>query len=172
MKIHVLLSIWLTKSISDTLVWYILLIDMKTIAQCFHTFRCNYLLTIVLSEKLSHEPVCHFKYFPIVLDTKCAVWINRKGICNGHVLVHCWELPIKAQDFYQISYSLLVFIWILTAVSLGVGMVVPGEVWILCWLENVGYFQSEQQDKTLAYWFTLGNKSQLLNTWDSGSYWF
>lgn len=45
MKIHVLLSIWLTKSISDTLVWYILLIDMKTMAQCFHTFRCNYLLT-------------------------------------------------------------------------------------------------------------------------------
>lgn len=111
--------------------------------------------SLVLSEKLSHEPLCHFKYFPIVLDTKCAIRINRKGICNGHVLVHCWKLPIKAQGFYQISYSLLVFIWILTAVSLGVDMVVPGEVWVLCWLENVGYFQSEQQDKTLAYWFTL-----------------
>lgn len=43
----------ITKSISDTLVWYILLIDMKTMAQCFHTFRCNYLLTSSVRKTLT-----------------------------------------------------------------------------------------------------------------------
>lgn len=152
----------ITKSISDTLVWYILLIDMKTMAQCFHTFRCNYLLTSSVRKTLTWTCV------PCWILSHC---FGYKMCCmdkqKGYMQWACTGTLLRITN-----QSPRLLSKVLTAVSLGVDMVVPGEVWVLCWLENVGYFQSEQQDKILAYWFTLGNKSQLLNTWDSGSYWF
>lgn len=87
-----------------------------------------------------------------------------------------WYIAENYQSRPKASIKFLIhywcFIWTPTAISLGVYMVVPLELCVLCWLENVGYFQPEQQDKTFAHWFTLGNKSQLQNTWDSSSYWF
>lgn len=70
--------------------------------------------SLVLSEKLSHEPVCHFKYFPIVLDTKCAVWINRKGICMyGMYVGMYWYIAENYQSKPKASIKFLIHYWCL-----------------------------------------------------------